>query len=187
MFDDLPVRNITTWSSIIKGCGINHQGNMALQYFKGMQEKGLKPDSIAYSSVLVACSHTNLVFKGQDYFLMMEMGPTQTIYQFSCMVDLLARSGYVNQAVGILDTVQWPLPKETWKALLTACKIYGEVDLGLRCFKHLVTMDPNDASAYAMMADIYRNAEEIDNLDRIEKLRELHRSRKKHLSKVLQH
>lgn len=181
VFDEMPMRNLMSWSALIKGYGINHEGPMALQCFQDMQDEGVKPDAIAYTSLLVACSHTSLVLNGQEYFQIVEQEPEnqrQTVYHFSCIVDLLARAGHVNEAARVLDTLKCPPSKEMWKALLSACRSYGEVDMGFWCFEHLMEMNADDASAFAMMVEIYRNAERYEDASNLEELRKLKLSAK---------
>lgn len=171
VFDELPVRNLMSWTALIKGFGINHEGPMALQCFQDMQEEGLRPDPIAYTSLLVACSHTSLVVKGQEYFQIIEEETENlrpNVYHFSCIVDLLARAGHVNEAARVLETLKCPPSKEMWKALLSACRLYGEVKIGDRCFKHLMELNADDASAYAMMVDIYKSARKYKDAENLE-------------------
>ncbi|KAI5074912.1 hypothetical protein GOP47_0010873 [Adiantum capillus-veneris] len=179
VFDVLPARNLLSWSALIKGYGINHKSQMALQCFQDMQEEGIKPDVVAYTSLLVACSHTSFTSEGKDYFQLMVEDPeyhSQTIYHFSCILDLLARSGHVSEAERVLDAMQHSPSKEMLRALLSACKFYGEVEMGLKCFKQLTEMDADDASAYAMMIDVYNSAgmyADADNLETFRRLKKL--------------
>ncbi|KAH7294684.1 hypothetical protein KP509_27G013400 [Ceratopteris richardii] len=140
VFDSSPKRNLLAWTALIKGYGINHESHMALQCFQSMQEEGIKPDAIVYTSLLVACSHSNLVSEGKDYFELMEKDPEswrQTIHHFACFLDVLARAGHINEAVKVLDTMRCLPPKEMCKALLSACKFYGTSEQALQCLQHL--------------------------------------------------
>ncbi|MCO5599144.1 hypothetical protein L7F22_053244 [Adiantum nelumboides] len=174
VFDELPARNLLSWSALIKGYGLNHKSQMALQCFQDMQEEGVKPDVVAYTSLLVACSHTSFTSEGKDYFQLMDENPeyhSQTIYHFSCILDLLARAGHVNEAARVLDALQHSPSKEMLRALLSACRFYGEVEMGRKCFKHLIELDADDASAYSMMIDLYNNAGMFADAANLEKLR----------------
>lgn len=178
VFDELPARNLLSWSALIKGYGLNHKGHMALQCFQDMQKEGAKPDAVAYTSLLVACSHTSFTSEGKDYFRRMEEDheyQSRTVYHFSCVLDILARAGQVNEAARFLDALKSSPSKEMWKVLLSACKVYGDVEMGLKCFKHLIEMDADDASAYAMMVDLYNSVGRFTDADNLEKSRRLRR------------
>jgi hypothetical protein len=86
------------------------------------------------------------------------------------MIDMLARSGNTYQAERFLEA-QCPAAEGTWGALLSACKTYGEVELGLRCFDNLCKILPKDGAWYALMTDIYAGAGRLDDAHRVEERR----------------
>eukprot|EP00250_Pteridium_aquilinum_P019331 c24391_g2_i2 orf=865-3561(+) len=183
VFDDIPVRDVVAWSSMIKSYAMNHEGNMAVQCFKDMQQQGVKPDTVTFTCLLTACSHTGLAHEGQALFKSMRekynVAPTREHY--SCMVDLLARSGDLYEAEKLLETFA-PPSEDTWAALLSACKTHGEVDLGLRCFQQLVLKDPEDAAWYVLMTDIFTGAGRLEDGKMIEMLRKHVEAKKKRAS-----
>lgn len=182
VFNKLSVRDVVSWNALITAYGENHKGNMAVQCFEDMQELGMKPDIATFTCLLIACSHASLVNEGRNYFRVMseehEIHPTP--HHYSCMVDLLARSGNVFEAWRFIEAMQSPPSKEILIALLTACKNYGEVQLGERCFEQLVQESQEDAAPYLLMADIYASSGRWMDVHRVEELRNLTKAVKKH-------
>eukprot|EP00250_Pteridium_aquilinum_P020324 c24785_g1_i1 orf=1161-3824(-) len=172
VFDKLPCFDVVAWSTMIKGYGLNHKGDMAVQCFESMQNQGVKPNAVTFTCLLMACSHASLVVDGHEFFKVMRenYGIFPLAEHYACMVDLLARSGHLFEAERLLESL-CPPSKETWAALLTACKTVGEVELGFRCFQELVKLDKKDGAWYVLMADIYANVGMWDDVYRIEELR----------------
>ena len=96
VFDMLPVQDVVAWSSMLIGYGVNHQGKMVLRCFEDMKEKDVKADSITFTRLLTACSHSGLVREGQEYLRNMRgyYGVSPTIEHLTSMINILARSGH---------------------------------------------------------------------------------------------
>lgn len=102
VFDEMPVRDLVSWNTVIAGQGINGRGEEAIKYFFRMQEDeaGLRPDSITFISLLSACSHAGLVEEGWLYFKSMseDYDITPEVEHYACIVDLLGRAGRIEEA-----------------------------------------------------------------------------------------
>ncbi|KAH7287654.1 hypothetical protein KP509_32G067800 [Ceratopteris richardii] len=148
VFNRMSVRDIVSWNALITAYGENHEGKMALQSFKRMQEQGFEPDIATFTCLLIACSHSSLIEDGQKCFeLMVEKYGYEPIPQhYSTMVDLFARAGEVVKAWRFVEAMQSPPSKELLTALLTSCKNYGEGEVGERCFDLLVQLYPEDGA-----------------------------------------
>lgn len=180
VFDNFPVRDVVAWNAIVQGYGINHEASLAMQCFDDMHAQDLKADAITFLCLLNACSHASLILEGQEYFKEMRegYGVLPTIEHFTCMVDLLARSGRLYEAERFLE-MQCPPSAGIWAALLTACKMHGEAELGLRCFQHLVHMRPGNATWFVQMSGIYSGDYRWDDARMIEVLRKSVGAKKK--------
>ena len=54
VLEDLPFRNIVSWSVLIAGCVQHGQSHEALNYFERMQSEGLLPDVVTFVCLLKA-------------------------------------------------------------------------------------------------------------------------------------
>ncbi|KAH7438916.1 hypothetical protein KP509_04G036800 [Ceratopteris richardii] len=172
VFNDLLTRDITVWSSMMKAYALNHQGYDAVHCFKDMLQQGLKPDVVTFTCLLTACSHAGLIQEGLEYFKLMreKYGFAPTNEHYSCIVDLLGRSGELLEAEKFIETFT-VTQEDAWAALLTACKTHGDVDLGMRCFEQLMQKDPEDAAWYTLMTDILTGAGRWEDALKIETFR----------------
>ena len=141
---------------------MNHEVDIALHCFEEMHRHGVQPDNITFTCLLYACSRAKLLHKGQDIFNMMieEYAISPTIDHYTCMVDLYAKSGYLVEIEDFLNPVSGT---SLWTALLTACKMHGERDIGNRCFQQLVCANPDQAAPYILMAKTYLSDDLLDD------------------------
>lgn len=172
-FDALPSQTVGVWNRLIRAYGNNDKPKMALQCFADMQRLGVKPDGQTFSALLVTCSHQGLVQEGQRFFDVMEEehGISPTLHHYTCMADVLCRSGLVYEAESLLENMPYEATVVGWTSLLSACSRFVEVELGRRCFERIVKVQPGNASAYLLMSRLYSSAGLKVEADRIERMR----------------
>lgn len=159
VFDQMQFRDIVSWTSMISAYGMCGQGRDAVAVFSKMQESGLRPDSIAFVSVLAACSHAGLLDKGRYIFnLMSEYGIIPKLEHFACMVDLLGRAGNIDEAYDIIREMPLEPNERVWGALLSACRIYSNMDIGLLAADQLFQLVPEQSGYYVLLSNIYAKA-----------------------------
>lgn len=66
VFDKMPERNVISWNGMIGGYTQNGYANEAVEIFRQMRLAGIKPNSIAISSVLPSCSRLSSLQKGKE-------------------------------------------------------------------------------------------------------------------------
>lgn len=161
MFDALPSRaNSVAWNALISGYAHIGQTKHVFDLFYRMTQEGIQPDAITFLGVLIACSHAGLVDKGKMYFTSMtiDYGITPSIKHFTCMVDLLGRSGQLDKAMELVKSMPFEPDSAVWECLLGACRKWGDVELGRRAFEWAVMLNTHDAVPYVLMSNIYAAA-----------------------------
>jgi pentatricopeptide repeat protein len=107
VFYQMAERNVYTWNSIIGALALAEDGKRALQLFFGMNADGVQPDEVTLVCVLCACTHAGFVEIGKKIFNLIvqgEYGFQPGINHFGCMVDLLSRSGHLDDAFRVIET-----------------------------------------------------------------------------------
>lgn len=66
-----------------------------------------------------------------------------------------------------------------WRSLLTACRTYGNLLLGGRCFDQIVLLDVNEASGYMLMSYMYADAHMWEDVEKMQQLRKCRIASKK--------
>ncbi|XP_041011928.1 putative pentatricopeptide repeat-containing protein At3g49142 [Juglans microcarpa x Juglans regia] len=160
VFDRMKFRDVVSWTSMISAYGLNGQGRDAVALFAKMRDLGLSPDSIAFVSVISACSHAGLLDEGQYYFKLMaeEYRIIPRIEHFACMVDLLGRSGQVDEAYSFIKQMPVEPNERVWGSLLSACRVHSNMNIGLLAADQLFQLAPEQSSYYVLLSNIYAKA-----------------------------
>lgn len=160
IFDRFPHRELVTWNAMISGCALHNDHDLAFQYLEDMQQDGLKPDDATLVCLLSACSHIGQVDKGCLIFksMMKDDDRAPTIDHYNCLVDIFGRAGCLTEAEDLLQTMPFQPNIVSWTSLLSNCKLYGDVDLGRRCFDIIFVLRERYASWYALMENLYDGA-----------------------------
>lgn len=166
VFDGMPTRNVITWNVMIMAYGMHGKGKETLELFSIMISDGnvnaeVKPNEITFIALFAACSHSGLVDEGRKLFGEMKhrhrLEPTADHY--ACLVDLLGRSGQLDEAHQLIASMPPELNKiGAWSSMLAACKVHLNVELGEISAKNLVELEPDVASHYILLSNIYSSA-----------------------------
>lgn len=165
IFNGLKEKDATSWTSIICGLAMNGKTRKALELFSEMRQIGLTPDDITFVGILSACSHGGLVEDGRRFFhSMREMyGIEPKLEHYGCLIDLLGRAGLLDEAEELIENIPDDNNENVvplYGALLSACRIYGNVAMGERVAEKLVNIESSsDSNVHMLLANIYASAE----------------------------
>lgn len=161
LFDKTADRDVVSWSSIIAVYSGNGQGNEALKFFNQMLQEGVVPDEVTCINILFACSHAGLVHEGCCFFGSMKRvyGILPNVDHYNCMVDLLSRSGQLDEAETLIYNLPFLPGVVPWMSLLCASGNYVDVGHGEQAAYSVFELDPESATPYIMLAKIYNAAD----------------------------
>ncbi|KAL2333045.1 hypothetical protein Fmac_014258 [Flemingia macrophylla] len=169
VFDGMVQRDVWTWNAMICGLASHDRAREALVLFRRFIDEGFVPGNVTFVGVLNACSRAGLVGEGRYYFKLMVdgYGIQPEMEHYGCMVDLLARTGLVHEAVRLIEGMAVAPDPVMWATLLEACKLYGFVEMGEKIGNRLIQLDPNHDGHYVQLAGIYANARKWEDVVRI--------------------
>eukprot|EP01018_Ginkgo_biloba_P035775 Gb_37473 [translate_table: standard] len=157
VFDKICERDLVLWTTMITGYAQNGCGKDVLEFFEQMLNLGMKPDHVTFTGVLSACSHAGLVDEGRQYFDSMVrdhcIKPTPDHY--GCIIDLLGRAGCLDEAEVFIKNMPIEPDAIVWGALLSACRIHGNMELGERAAECLIKLDSQKPASYVLLSNIY--------------------------------
>ncbi|KAI3407579.1 uncharacterized protein J3R85_020865 [Psidium guajava] len=172
VFNLMPERNVCSWNSMVASLALNAHGKQALSLFWKMQCVGYIPNHITFTAVLSGCSHSGLVKEGRQIFSLMtekyQLEPWSEHY--GSMVDLLGRAGLIREAVEFIKGMHIEPHPGLWGALVAACKIHGEIELGKQFGKHLIELEPDHGGRYALLSDLCASIERWDDVELVRNL-----------------
>uniref|UniRef100_A0A7N0VLT6 DYW domain-containing protein n=1 Tax=Kalanchoe fedtschenkoi TaxID=63787 RepID=A0A7N0VLT6_KALFE len=159
-FDEMPVKNVISWTVMITGYGKHGIGESAVRLFDRMQSENVQPDEVSYLAVLSACSHSGLVKDSQNIFfkLCLDRHVKPKIEHYACVVDSLGRAGRLQEARNLIDSMPFRPNAGIWQTLLSACKVHGNVEMGREVGNILLDSDGENSVNYVMLSNIFANA-----------------------------
>ncbi|PWA90024.1 pentatricopeptide repeat (PPR-like) superfamily protein [Artemisia annua] len=172
VFYGLHGKDTASWTSIICALSVNGKTSKALQLFTEMKESGFRPDDITFIGVLNACSHGGLVEEGWKHFESIKSvcRIEPKIEHYGCLIDLLGRAGLLKEAENIVNRI----PKEkddilvpVYGALLSACRLYGDVDMGEHLADRLMKIEVGDSSIHTLLANIYASVGRWEDVKKV--------------------
>uniref|UniRef100_A0A6N2LZ26 DYW domain-containing protein n=1 Tax=Salix viminalis TaxID=40686 RepID=A0A6N2LZ26_SALVM len=174
LFSEAIDRDICTWNAMMTGYGMHGYGEKALKLFTEMETLGVKPNDITFIGALHACSHAGLVVEGKAIFEKMihDFGLVPKVEHYGCMVDLLGRAGLLDEAHKMIESMPVKPNIAIWGALLAACKIHKNSNMGELAARELLALEPQNCSYKVLMPEKscegYRNKKGSRELSSIE-------------------
>lgn len=149
-------RNVLSWTALIAGYAHAGHAEKALHLFEQMQEEDVKPDGVTFRSILSGCSHAGFVDEGWFHFHSMseDYNIVPTLEHHACMVDLIGRTGRLEEAVKFI--LQMPLVPDVvlWSTLLGACRLHDDLEHGQWAADKILQLDPQVIAPYVLLSNI---------------------------------
>jgi len=156
---------------MLAGFSINGQIYEALGLFDEMIRYGIEPDGITFVALLSGCSHSGLTSEGKRLFnVMQDFGVQPSLAHYACLVDILGRSGKLDEALSVAENIPMRPSGSTWGSLLNSCRLYGNVALAEIVAERLFEIEPNNLGNYVMLSKIYANAGMWEDMKRVREM-----------------
>ncbi|KAF6155760.1 hypothetical protein GIB67_007407 [Kingdonia uniflora] len=172
VFNMLVRRDTVAWNTMILANSMHGNGEEGLLLFQKMTNSGIKPNSVTFTGVLSGCSHSRLVDEARLVFTSMKrdhrIDPDADHY--ACMVDVLSRSGRVEEAYEFIQKMPIDPTAGAWGALLGACRVYKNVELGRIAAEKLFEIEADNPGNYVLLSNIFVAAKLWDDAANIRKL-----------------
>ncbi|KAJ8900491.1 hypothetical protein K2173_025268 [Erythroxylum novogranatense] len=159
LFNEISTKDLICWSSMITGYGSNGFAYEALETFSKMLDCGIKPNDIAFLSVLSASSRGGLKNESFKLFNTMQQkfGLRPKLAHYACMVDLLCRHGNIKEALDFVKNMPLEADKRIWGAILAGCRTRqeGSIEVAEYAVERLSTLDPGNPRYYLTLLYLY--------------------------------
>jgi len=126
VFDKLQIRNVITWTAMIRGYAEHGTCEEAFQMYWQMQQEGVKPNEITLISILNACaSPADLELGKQLHVHIRNAGYDSDVRLRNALITMYAKCGSINEARHVFEKSR-VRNVISWTAI-----IGGYADLGL--------------------------------------------------------
>ncbi|KNA12262.1 hypothetical protein SOVF_127570 [Spinacia oleracea] len=158
-FDQIPQKNIMSWTSMVSAYGMSGQAQDALGLVTEMRQKGFKPNAVTALSVLAACSHGGLIQLGLTFFkeMVQDFGIQPSLEHYACMIDMLSRSGKLDNAMNLINVMPENFQGKVsiWGAVLSACTRFKNIEIGEGAASHVLELEPFGSSGYLLASSLH--------------------------------
>ncbi|XP_051207434.1 putative pentatricopeptide repeat-containing protein At5g52630 [Lolium perenne] len=157
VFSSNDVVDVVSYSSMILALGQHGHPKEAFELFRQMEFSGLVPDEVTLLNLLSAFNHAGLVHEGLHIFdSMLDIQGIKPTYQhYACVIDMLARSGEIGEAIKTINEMPFEAGTPLWRIVLGACSKHRDIATGIKIAEMLFEMEPYEAANYILLGNIY--------------------------------
>lgn len=156
IFDRIRDKKVCGWNAIISALSSNGRPKKALEMFEMMKSMNVHPNGITLLAVLTACARSKLVDLGIQLFssICSEYKIIPTSEHYGCIVDLIGRAGLLVDAANFIKNLPFEPDASVLGALLGACKIHENAELGNKVGKQLIGLQPQHCGQYVALSTL---------------------------------
>ncbi|XP_031505053.1 pentatricopeptide repeat-containing protein At5g48910-like [Nymphaea colorata] len=165
IFDGIPQPDVIAWNAMIAGLALQGDGRSALELFSRMEVSGTWPNESTYVAVLSACNHAGMVEEGRAKFERMKVvdGIEPRMNHYGCMVDILGRSGRLDEAEELIKAMPIEPDDVIWRSLLDGCRSKKDVRRAELAMSKLSEMGCSEPTDYIILANLYASMGRYDD------------------------
>lgn len=159
VFWNMSSLNIVTWTTMISCYGAHGKGEKSLVLFNKMKDCGIQPNSVTLTAILASCSHAGYINEGWRIFqsIVSDYEIELTIEHYACVVDLLSRLGFLQEAFLLIRNMKLTAVPSIWGALLSGCMIHRNLEIGEIAANQLFELEPTNPSNFIALISIYES------------------------------
>ncbi|KAI5065527.1 hypothetical protein GOP47_0020222 [Adiantum capillus-veneris] len=154
VFDELPVKDVVSWTALIVGYYQHELGVKALDCFEQMKREGFAPDAVTFACVFKACGSIGAVEKGKEIHSEVafdgSLGDVTVVG--SALVEMYAQCGALVKAQEVFDEL--PVQDVTsWNVLIAGYAQIGYYDIVFDLFNKLLEdgIQPNADTFFVLL------------------------------------
>ncbi|KAL6991068.1 hypothetical protein U1Q18_009188 [Sarracenia purpurea var. burkii] len=145
LFFSIPNPDSFLFSSLITSCSKYHFSLDAVLFYRRMLIPSIWPSNYIFTAVIKACAELSALRLGR-------------IVHCQGLIR-----GEAFQYIQKLNPVK-PAPS-LWTAMLGACKMHKNLDVGVKVAEHLLAAEPENPGHYVLLSNIYALAGQMDRVE----------------------
>jgi pentatricopeptide repeat protein len=138
VLDELPVWDVPSWNALLSGYSQQGQGHEALSCFERMQEGGLLPNMVTFTSLLKACGTLEDVNKGREIHeeLLCKGWVEKKLALSNALVTMYVKCGATVEARRVMESF-CARDVVSWNALIAGYAQEGKGHEAIKCFEEM--------------------------------------------------
>ncbi|CAI0546379.1 unnamed protein product [Linum tenue] len=157
LFDEMPVRNIVTWTSVVYACTRSGKPHDAIELFNKMSDaQSVMPTGFMYSAVLKACGLAGDVQLGrQIHERIRQENLEEDVVLMNTLLHMYVKCGRLSDARRVFDGMVSVANTTSWNTLISGYCGQGLMKEAVDLFQQMP--DPNVASWNTVIAGLADN------------------------------
>ncbi|GAB4836003.1 hypothetical protein Ancab_000921 [Ancistrocladus abbreviatus] len=170
VFNRVTEMDVAVWTTMISGFAFHGYGNCALDMFFEMQMY-VMPNHVTLVAILTACSHSGFVDEGLNIFRSMKdrYNIEPRLEHYGCLVDLLVRSGKVEDAINVIEKMPMKPSQSIWGSVLGACRTKN-MEIAKLASAELLKLEPEEEGGYILLSNMYASCGKWRHSDKIREI-----------------
>ncbi|PKI75115.1 hypothetical protein CRG98_004450 [Punica granatum] len=138
VFDEMPVRDLVSWTSMISGYAHSGYNGETLEFFDMMRESGVSPNRVGLLSGLLACGNLGALRKGEWFHgHAIRTGFEHDILVTTALIDTYTKCGNLASARRKFDESEGK-DVVCWSSMIASYGTHGDVREALGLFDKMV-------------------------------------------------
>ncbi|GLT91684.1 hypothetical protein SLE2022_095600 [Rubroshorea leprosula] len=139
VFDEMPSKNVVSWSALIAGYVQCNRSKDALFVFQDMLVENVKPNQMTLSSILTACAHLGALDQGKwihAYIVGNKLEMNSAVG--TALISMYAKCGCLDEASLVFET----MPRKhvyAWTAMINGFAVHGDAQRALKMFTQMLS------------------------------------------------
>ncbi|RDY04994.1 Pentatricopeptide repeat-containing protein, partial [Mucuna pruriens] len=139
VFEQLPVKDVISWNTLITGYAQNGLASEAIDAYNMMREcRTIIPNQGTWVSILPAYSHVGALQQGMKiHARLIKNCLYMDVFVATCLIDMYGKCGRLEDAMSLF----YEIPRETsvpWNAIISSLGIHGHGEKALQLFKDML-------------------------------------------------
>ncbi|XP_022728147.1 putative pentatricopeptide repeat-containing protein At1g74400 [Durio zibethinus] len=135
MFDEIPSKNIISWTSLISAYVVNQEPQKAVELFRKMQMLYVEPDQVTITVALSACADLGALEMGEWIHAYVRRKPElkADLSLNNALINMYAKCGEIETARKLFDSLG-EKDVTTWTSMIVGHALHGQANEALELF-----------------------------------------------------
>ncbi|XVF08003.1 hypothetical protein REPUB_Repub06bG0187800 [Reevesia pubescens] len=126
VFEEMPVKNVVSWTTIIAGFAQGWQIDMCLELYNMMKNLTLKPNDFTLTSLLRACTGSGALGQGRSaHCQVIQMGFDSYSYICNALISMYCKCGSIEDALFIFKKIAGNKDIVSWNSMIAGYAQHG--------------------------------------------------------------
>ncbi|CAN1135396.1 Pentatricopeptide repeat-containing protein At2g37320 [Linum perenne] len=138
VFDEMPVRNVVSWTAIISGFAQEWYIDMCLELYSEMRNSALGPNDFTFTSLLSACSGSGALGQGRSVHCQaFQMGFDSYLHVANTLISMYCKCGSLEDALFIFKDMGNNRDIVSWNSMIAGYAQHGLAVEAIELFEEM--------------------------------------------------